>query len=90
MPFVPKHHPLLWLEAARRHLAAGSYATAAVQWEHWVWILPPVACDCLCPAHEHAMSLGHGAEIKDKLINYPSGSRTLKFNAAHIKARQQT
>jgi hypothetical protein len=88
MPFVPKHHPLLWLAAARRHLAAGSYVTA-VQWEHWVWAPPPAACDCLHPAHEHAMSLCHGAEIKDKLINYPSGSRTLKFNAAHSKACQQ-
>lgn len=90
MPFVPKHRPLLWLVAARRHLAVGSSAAAAVQWEHWVWILPPAMCDCLHPAHEHAMSLDHGAEITNKLTNYPSGSRTLKLNVTHTKACQQT
>jgi hypothetical protein len=65
MPFVPKHHPLLWLVAARRHLAAGSSVVAAVQWEHCVSILPPVECGCLHPAHGHVMPLGHGAEIQN-------------------------
>jgi len=67
MPFVPKHHPLLWLEAAHHHLAVGSWVSAALQLEHWVWTHPPpVMHDCLHPDREHAMSLDHGAETNVK------------------------
>jgi hypothetical protein len=85
MPFVPKHHPLLWLVAARRHLAAAA-AAVAVQWERWFWVPPPAVCGCLRPAHENAMSLRRGAEIKEKPINnYPSGSYSNHVNR-HDKA----